>query len=93
MIDFLSNYKRSQKFCDELRDCAGRKIEQGDTVAYAVSLGRSPGMQIATVHGFTDKGKIQLQVWPEFRKSYGEREIVTVTYSDRMAILDLKRKF
>ena len=88
MINFMDKHKRSQTYCAELRDATGRKIEVDDVVAYAVSLGRSAGMQIATVVGFNDKGSIRLKIWEEFRQTYGNKEIVTVQYSDRMVILD-----
>jgi hypothetical protein len=81
---------REKKALEENLDAAGRKLKIGDTVAYAVSLGRSPAVQIATVHGFSKKNnKPQLKIDRRFAKHwYGTKEIVTVTYPDRMIILE-----
>ena len=83
-----ASHKREKKSLAEGLDITGRKIKIGDTVAYAVSLGRSAGMQIAEVVGFNDKGKPQLKIDERFRKTYGEKSIVTVQYFDRMVIID-----
>lgn len=80
--------KREEKSLAEGLDITGRKIKVGDTVAYAVSLGRSAGVQIAKVVGFNDKGKPRLKIDERFRKTYGEKSEVTVQYFDRMVIVD-----
>jgi hypothetical protein len=78
---------RAQKAAELKLDVTGRPIKIGDTVAYAVSLGRSAGMQIATVHAINDKGHFRLKIDERFRKTYGSKDIVTVQYSDRMVVL------
>lgn len=80
--------EREKKSLEEGLDITGRKIKVGDTVAYAVSLGRSAGMQVAQVVGFNEKGKPQLKIDERFRKTYGDKSEVTVQYFDRMVIID-----
>jgi hypothetical protein len=81
---------REKKALAENRDAAGRKLKVGDTVAYAISLGRSPAVQIATVHGFSAKNnKPQLKIDKRYSKHWSSsKEIVTVQYPDRMVILE-----
>jgi len=78
----------SLKAAVNLLDAAGRPLKVGDTVAYAISLGRSPSMQIATIVCITDKRKIQLQIIEKHRQTWGKKPIVTVQYPDRMVILE-----
>ena len=80
---------REKKALAENLDAAGRKLKVGDTVAYAVSIGRSPTVQIATVHGFSKNNKPQLKIDKRFiKKWFASKDIVTVQYPDRMVILE-----
>ena len=89
MIEWNEIEKREKKALKENLDATGRPLKVGDTVAYAVSLGRSPAVQIAMVHGFSPKGKPQLKIDERFRKkSYSTKEVVTVQYPDRMVIIE-----
>ena len=93
MSDFFDNVnklnKREKHALKNNLDVAGRPLQIGDTVAYAISLGRSPAVQIATVHGFSKKNnKPQLKIDKRYMKKWSSsKEIVTVQYPDRMVIL------
>ncbi len=84
-IDAIS--AREAKAEVEGLDVAGRKIEIGDTIAYGVSLGRSSAVQIGEVVGFSKKGRPQIKIDERYRKSWGEKPIVTLQFFDRMVIL------
>ena len=81
---------REKTALSENLDAAGRKLKVGDTVAYAVSIGRSPTVQIATVHGFSKKNnKPQLKIDKRYlKKWFASKDIVTVQFPDRMVILE-----
>ena len=93
-----SQYMESRKHIDEMYereanarkfnwDCANRPIKVGDKVAYAISLGRSAGMQIGDVVNINEHGHLRIRIDERFRKSWGSKPEVTVQYSDRMVIL------
>ena len=93
-----SQYMESRKHYDAIRereekalihhwDCADRPIKVGDKVAYALSLGRSAGMQIGEVVNINEHGHLRIRIDERFRKSWGTKPEVTVQYSDRMVIL------
>ena len=79
---------RAEEARREKLDIAGRAIRPGDIVAYAVSLGRSAGLQIAEVVSLSTNGGIRLKIDERYRKTYGTKSIVTVQFPDRMVILE-----